>query len=90
MALDVLAGKLLEMWRLGTSPTLRASSSAASRAEAVAQHPANHPERADPDRRGAVDEHRVIGGIVGEAQELVHRGFGEGRKLLLTGMLKVP
>src|SRR6185369_9284905 len=37
---------------------------------AVAQHSANHPKRADANRRGAVDEYRAVSGIIGYLEEL--------------------
>ena len=52
-------------------PTFRASSSAASDGQPIAHDAADHPERADADRRGAVDEHRPVRRVVGDLEELV-------------------
>jgi len=39
---------------------------------AVAQHPPDHPEGADPNRRRAMNERGAVFGIVGDLQELIH------------------
>src|ERR1700687_5985238 len=36
----------------------------------IAQHSADHPERADSNGRGAMNEHRTVRGIISDLQEL--------------------
>ena len=52
-------------------PTFRASASARVPRPAVACDSPNQPERADPDRRRTVNEHRAVGRVISDLQELV-------------------
>ena len=74
---DVAARELLEVRRVAKAD-LPGLFERGVVGHAVAQHATNHPERADPNRGRAVDEHRTVGRIVGDLQELV--GLLVGRR----------
>ena len=72
---DVLARELLEVRRVGQADFL-AFFERRIRRQPVAHPAPDGPERADANRRRAVDEHRAVRRVVGDLQERIRFGIG--------------
>ena len=75
---DVLSRKLLEVRRVD-EPDFPAFFERRIRREAIAQRPSDRPERADTNRRRAVNEHRSVRRVVGDLEERICFGIGRIR-----------
>ena len=75
MGRDVIPRELFEVGCVG-EPHLLCFLQRRLRRHPVSEHTTDHPERTDPDGRGAMDEHRPIRDIVGDAEKLVHLRVG--------------
>ena len=82
-----MARELLEMRRLDEADLLRFRERRLD-GEPVTHHAPDHPERADTNGGGAVDEHRAVGRVVRDSQELV--GVGVGRVPIVDRDVEVP
>ncbi len=75
VTIDVFPGEVFEVRRVG-EPDLPRFLECRINRHTVAENASDHPERADTNGGCAMDEHRAVGRIVGDAKELIRLRIG--------------